>query len=233
MYSLQNLQDSATKAVTSVQNAYNYIQPYMVQINQFYSIIIRQDMSDIDKSDAIIRLIMKSTVNQATQMANTTCSNTGNPLVKFMCNFNTYKTQICSVVDVLASSYISIKTVFDFVTKNPTFVQQLRALLEPSQLQNIRNMINNPSSIQQQILQPNSNTSFSCVKQVDMFFSNLFKQSSMSSMGSMSRNGGANSNTKGKNKRRSKSRSRSRSRSRKRKTVRKLRNLRNLRRVRK
>ena len=229
MYSLQNLQDSATKAVTSVQNAYNYIQPYMVQINQFYSIIIRQDMSDIDKSNAIIRLIMKSTVNQATQMANTTCSNTGNPLVKFMCNFNTYKTQICSVVDVLASSSTQIKDVFNFVTTNTTFVQQLRAKLNPSQLQNIRNMINNPSSIQQQILQPNSNTSFFCVKQVDMFFSNLFKQSSMSSMGSMSRNGGANSNTKGKNKRRSKSRSRSR----KRKTVRKLRNLRNLRRVRK
>ena len=229
MYSLQNLQDSATKAVTSVQNAYNYIQPYMVQINKFYLIITQTNMSDIDKSDAIISSIMNSTVNQTTQMANTTCSNTGNPLIKFMCNFNTYKTQICSVVDVLASSYISIKTVFDFVTKNPTFVQQLRALLEPSQLQNIRNMINNPSSIQQQILQPNSNTSFFCVKQVDMFFSNLFKQSSMSSMGSMSRNGGANSNTKGKNKRRSKSRSRSR----KRKTVRKLRNLRNLRRVRK
>ena len=213
----QNLQDSATKAVTSVQNAYNYIQPYMAQINEFYSIIIRQDMSDIDKSNAIIRLMMKSTVNQATQ------------IVKFMCNFNTYKTQICSVVDVLASSYISIKTVFDFVTKNPMFVQQLRALLDPSQLQNIRNMINNPSSIQQQILQPNSNTSFSCVKQVDMFFSTLFKQSRMSSMGSMSRNGGANSNTKGKNKRRSKSRSRSRSRSKKRKTVRKLRNLRRVR----
>lgn len=222
MYSLQNFQDSATKAVTSVQNAYNYIQPYMVQINQFYSIITQPNMSDIDKSNAIIRLIMKSTVNQATQMANTTCSNTGNPLIKFMCNFNTYKTQICSVVDVLASSYTPIKTVFDFVTKNPTFVQQLRALLNPSQLQIIRNMINNPSSIQQQILQPNSNTSFSCVKQVDVFFSNLFKQSSMSSMGSMSRNGGANSNTKGKNKRRSKSRSRSR----KRKTVRKLRRVR-------
>lgn len=220
MYSLQNFQDSATKAVTSVQNAYNYIQPYMAQINQFYSIITQPNMSDTDKSKAIISSIMNSTVNQATQMANITCSNTGNPLIKFMCNFNTYKTQICGVVDVLASSYTPIKTVFDFVTKNPTFVQQLRAKLNPSQLQNIRNMINNPSSIQQQILQPNSNTSFSCVKQVDMFFSNLFKQSSMSSMGSMSRNGGANSNTKGKNKRRSKSRSR------KRKTVRKLRRVR-------
>jgi hypothetical protein len=223
MYSLQNFQDSATKAVTSVQNAYNYIQPYMEQINKFYLIITHTNMSDIDKSDAIISSIMNSTVNQTTQMANTTCSNTGNPLIKFMCNFNTYKTQICSVVDVLASSSTQIKDVFNFVTTNTTFVQQLRAKLNPSQLQNIRNMINNPSSIQQQILQPNSNTSFSCVKQVDVFFSNLFKQSSMSSMGSMSRNGGANSNTKGKNKRRSKSRSK------KRKTVRKLRKLRRVR----
>ena len=216
VYSLQNFQDSATKAVTSVQNAYNYIQPYMAQINQFYSIITQPNMSDTDKSKAIISSIMNSTVNQATQMANTTCSNTGNPLIKFMCNFNTYKTQICSVVDVLASSYTPIKTVFDFVTKNPTFVQQLRAMLEPSQLQIIRNMINNPSSIQQQILQPNSNTSFSCVKQVDMFFSNLFNQNSMT-MTNMRRNGGANSNTKGKNKRRSKSRSK------KRKTIRRVR----------
>ena len=74
----------------------------MAQINQFYSIITQPNMSDTDKSKAIISSIMNSTVNQATQMANTTCSNTGNPLVKFMCNFNTYKTQICSVVDVLA-----------------------------------------------------------------------------------------------------------------------------------
>ena len=55
---ISNFQDSVTKTVSSVQNAYNQIQPYISKIQQFSFIISNPNMSDKDKSNAIIDFIM-------------------------------------------------------------------------------------------------------------------------------------------------------------------------------
>jgi hypothetical protein len=165
--SFQNAATSAQNAATSAQNAYNQIQPYISQIQQFSFIISNPNMSDKDKSNAIIDFIMTNTVTQATQMADQTCSTSGNPLVKFICNLNTYKIQICSVVDNLANTYTQVKTVFDFVTTNPAFVQQLKFKLNSNDLQNI--------SSEQGISQGQGATlrQNTCVKQIDDMIAKL------------------------------------------------------------
>ena len=164
---ISNLQNSATKAITSVQNAYNQIQPYISQIQQFSFIISNPNMSDKDKSNSIINFIMTNTVTQATQMADQTCSTSENPLVKFICNLNTYKIQICSVVDNLANTYTQVKTVFDFVTTNPAFIQQLKSKLNSNDLQNI----SSEQGISQG--QGQGQGQGTCVKQIDDMIAKL------------------------------------------------------------
>lgn len=195
-----NLQTSASQIAKNMTDAYELAKPYMDQIQRLSTLISNTNISDTDKATAIIDIIMAGAANQVTQMASQTCATSQNPLIRFICNLNTYKKQICSVVDILANSYTQvytqIKLVFDFITTNPVFIDKLKNRVNLNEIQNI---INNP-------VLSTSNVGV-CESQIN----NMLKQ--------LINRGGKNKNNKKKMK--SKRRIRSRQGSKKRRTIRK------------
>jgi len=196
-----NLQTSASQIAKNMTDAYELAKPYMGQIQRLSNLISNTNISDTDKATAIIDIIIAGAANQVTQMAYQTCSTSQNPLIKFICNLNTYKKQICSVVDILANSYTQvytqIKLVFDFITTNPAFIDKLKNRVNLNEIQNI---INNP------VLSTSTSNVGVCETQIN----NMLKQ--------LINKGGKNKNNK--NKIKSKSRRR-RQGSKKRRTIRK------------
>ena len=197
-----NLQTSASQIAKNMTDAYELAKPYMDQIQRLSTLISNTNISDTDKATAIIDIIMAGAANQVTQMASQTCATSQNPLIRFICNLNTYKKQICSVVDILANSYTQvytqIKLVFDFITTNPVFIDKLKNRVNLNEIQNI---INNP------VLSTSTSNVGVCETQINNMLNQLINR------------GGKNKNNKKKMK--SKRQIRSRQGSKKRRTIRK------------
>ena len=202
---VQGLAASAQKSASTLLEGTAYaaglIGPYIAQFQQMFNIITDTDMKPEQKADAIITFIKNQAYNQAKQITGETCDTTQNPFIKFICNLNTYKKRICSVVVEVNQA----RVVFDFITKDPAFISQLKTKLinvDPNEIQNI---INNPMELATLATPntPNTPNTNDCEKQIDNMLEQLIPGFSRFSGGKKYRR---NKQTKSKRRMRSKRR---------------------------
>ena len=195
--------ESASNLINSAKNMALLFGPYMAQIKTLYNVITSTDpnMTQEAKATAIINMITSQVGSQAREIAGQTCDTTQNPFIKFICNLNTYKKRICSVVVEVNQA----RVVFDFITKDPAFISQLKTKLinvDPNEIQNI---INNPMELATLATPntPNTPNTNDCEKQIDNMLEQLIPGFSRFSGGKKYRR---NKQTKSKRRMRSKRR---------------------------
>jgi hypothetical protein len=160
--------NSASTLLEGTAYAAELIGPYMAQFQKLYNVITSTDpnMTQEAKATAIIDMITSQAVSQVTEMAGQKFATSQTQLVNLIRQLNIYKKRICSVVVNVNQA----RVVFDFITKNPAFISQLKTKLGNINPNEIQNIINNPTKL----ATPNTPNTDDCERQIDNMLNQLF-----------------------------------------------------------